>query len=124
MAGMEINATTVLVAAIGSGGLGAVARELFTGLSKLRRGFSLRESGRKDDIVQERDRALARAAMSEAREEAYRDDRDREERNRRRVEKKNAALERVLILNGLDHLVPDDDELEDTITPRGTIAPA
>lgn len=115
--GLEINGTTVLVAALGSGGAGLMLREIILGIGKLTRGVSLKESTRKDDLVMARDRALARAAMAETREEAYKDDRDREERNRRRAEVRAARMERALILNGLEHEIPAEGIIEDTITP-------
>lgn len=107
---MEINATTVLVAALGSGGLGAILREIVVGISKHARGISLKESTRKTDLVNERDDALRRAGYLQ-------DERDREERNRRRIERYTARLERIIILAGLDAQIPSPPQLEDTITP-------
>lgn len=107
---METNATTLLVAALGAGGLGAILREIFVGIGKLARGVSLKESSRKTDLVNERDEALRRAGHLQ-------DERDREERNRRRVEAHTARLERIIILAGLDAQLPLPPELEDTITP-------
>jgi hypothetical protein len=107
---VDINATTVLVAALGAGGLGAILREIFAGLGKLTRGVSLKESTRKIDLVSQRDDALRRASHLQ-------DERDREERNRRRIEAYTARLERLLILAGLDGQLPAQPVLEDTITP-------
>lgn len=108
---MDINATTVIVAALGAGGLGAILREILTGAAKIARGVSLKESTRKIDLVTERDDALRRARYLSI-------ERDREERNRRRVENYAAHLQRIIILEGLDQQLPARPELEDTITPE------
>lgn len=107
---MELNATTVLVAALGAGGLGAILRELFTGVARMARGVAVKESTRKNDLVSERDEALRRAGHLQR-------ERDREERNRRRMEAHTAKLERIIIIAGLDAQLPQLPVLEDTITP-------
>lgn len=106
---MDINATTVIVAALGAGGLGAILREILTGAAKIARGVSLKESSRKVDLVTERDDALRRARHLS-------NERDREERNRRRVENYAAHLTRIIILEGFTDQMPPRPELEDTIT--------
>lgn len=104
------NATTLIVAALGAGGLGAVLREIFSGIGKIARGVSLKESTRRTDLVTERDDALRRVRV-------LTEERDREERNRRRVENYSAHLQRIIILEGHDDQLPPRPELEDTITP-------
>lgn len=100
----------MLVAALGAGGLGAILREIFAGIGKLARGVSLKESGRKDDLVAERDRAIARADHLER-------ERDAENRNRRRTETYAAALLRIIVVNGYTGVLPAEPVIEDTITP-------
>ena len=107
---MEINATTVLVAALGAGGIGAILREILSGIAKIARGVSLKESSRRVDLVTERDDALRRAGHLS-------DERDREESNRRIVQRHAAHLERIIIIAGLHEQLPPLPVLEDTITP-------
>lgn len=115
--GLEINGTTVLVAALGSGGAGLMLREIILGIGKMTRGVAVKESTRKDDLVQARDHALARAVAAELREDAHKENFEREVRNRRRSDARAARMERVLILNGLESAIPAEGILEDTITP-------
>lgn len=115
--GGGINMTAVLVAVLGAGGLGAALRELFAGIGKLARGVSAKESTRKDDLVQARDNAIARADQAEEREDAHKENLTREERNRRRAERRAAHMEFELIRAGLADKIPQPEILEDTITP-------
>lgn len=108
---MELNWTTLLVAAIGSGGVGAMGSSIFSGVRKLRAGVALKESTRKNDLVAQRDRAIADARQADA-------ERDAADRNRRRVEEYSSQLVRVLIELGLQDRIPGRPELEDTITPQ------
>ncbi|MBP2419989.1 hypothetical protein [Microbacterium imperiale] len=96
------------------GGLGAIAlffREIVAIVKLLRNGVAARESRRKNDIIAQRDAAIAerdaanqRAAAAEART-------DRERENRRLVEGLAARLERKLILaGGTPDPWPDIDE--------------
>ena len=107
---MDINSTTLIVAALGAGGLGAILREIFSGIGKIARGVSLKESTRKVDLVMERDDALRRARHSM-------NERDREERNRRAMENYAAYLQRIIILAGISEELPPLPDLEDTVTP-------
>lgn len=107
---METNLTTLIVAVLGAGGLGAVIREVVGGLAKLGRGVSLRESGRKNDLVSERDNALARATRME-------NERDAADRNHRRSLVYATQLVRIIVANGYQGVVPDEPEWENTITP-------
>lgn len=107
---MEINATTVLVAVLGGGGLGAILREIISGIGKIARGVSLKESSRRVDLVTERDDALRRAGHLS-------DERDREGRNRRLLFLHTAHLESILIREGLRDKIPPTPKLEDAITP-------
>lgn len=108
---MDSNITTLLVAAIGAGGLGAVIRELVAAVGKMKRGVSSRESTRKDDLVAARERAEADAVR-------YGLERDAENRNRRRIEAYAAQLLRELIVSGRDPGdLPDVPELEQVVAP-------
>lgn len=113
---MDINATTVLVALLGAGGLGAILREIFLGVGRLSNGVAVKESSRKDDLVAERDRALAREAAAIEREDEERARGDRADRNRWAAEEFSARLQRIVILNGLEHLIPALAVVEDTLS--------
>lgn len=86
------NPVALVVAILGSAGLGGFLREIFSGLTKLRSGVSAKESGRKRDLVTERDFEFDRA--------------EAESRNRRRLEEYASQLRRSLVENGLSHLLP------------------
>jgi hypothetical protein len=66
------NPVALIVALIGTAGLGGFLREVFAGFSKFRSGISARESNRKRDLVSERDYEYDRAEATD--------------RNRRRLE--------------------------------------
>lgn len=85
------NPVALVVAILGSAGLGGFFREIFLGLSKLRSGISAKESGRKRDLVTERDYEYDRA--------------EAESRNRRRLEEYASKLRRALVENGLGELL-------------------
>jgi Sec-independent protein translocase protein TatA len=80
----DVNLVAILVAVLGSGGLGAVVTSVLNSIRMARRGVSGREDKRRDDIIKQRDEAWARARQAEAdadREEA-RADRERGRRIR------------------------------------------
>lgn len=85
------NPVALVAAIIGSAGIGGFFREIFLGLSKLRSGISAKESGRKRDLVTERDYEYDRA--------------EAESRNRRRIEEYASKLRRALVENGLDDVL-------------------
>lgn len=89
----------LIVAIIGSAGFGGFFREIVSGVGKLRAGISAKESVRKRDLVSERDYEYDRA--------------EAEARNRRRIENYAASLQRTLILQGFEHLVPAWPALEE-----------
>ncbi len=93
------NPVALLVAIIGSAGFGGFFREIVSGVGKLRAGISAKESVRKRDLVSERDYEYDRA--------------EAEARNRRRIENFAAGLQRQLILQGFEHLVPSWPKLEE-----------
>jgi len=102
----DVNIVAVLVACLGAGGLGAFVRELADIASKVRRGVSTRESNRKNDIIGQRDEALARAVREQKRADAERD---------RRIGWQNYAADLAYKLR-LAGVAPDPlpDGLEDT----------
>lgn len=106
----NVNVVAVIVAVLGAGGLGAFARELADIASKVRRGVSTREVNRKNDIIAQRDAAIAREATEQARADA--------ERQRRIAWQEHAGLLAFrLRTNGV---APDalPDGLEDTLNPK------
>ncbi len=109
---MEGNNWIGIITALG--GLGAIAlfaREIVAIVKLLRNGVAARESRRRNDIIAQRDAAIAerdtanrRAAAAEART-------DPERENRRRLGTYAAQLERALILaGGAPAPWPDIDE--------------
>lgn len=87
------NPVALVVAILGSAGLGGFLREIFLGFSKLRSGISAKESGRKRDLVSERDYEFDRA--------------EAESRNRRRLEEYAAKLRRTLVEAGLKEVLQE-----------------
>jgi Sec-independent protein translocase protein TatA len=108
----DINLVAILVAVLGAGGLGAFAREIADVVTKLRNGVSARESKRKNDIITQRDAAVAERNAANKRADAAEGRTDRERENRRRMEVHAARLQRHLILVGE---VPDEwPEIDET----------
>jgi hypothetical protein len=103
------NPVALLVALIGSAGLGGFIKEITSSLAKLRSGVSAKESGRKRDLVSERDYEYDRA--------------EAEARNRRRLEEYSAGLRRTLVEKGHKDLLPSWPTLEvipDRVLPAAT----
>jgi hypothetical protein len=90
----------LIVGCLGSGGLGVFAKDIVSGIGKLRRGVSARESSRKIDIVQQRDAAIDREDEQRARADAA------DIRARNAVELV-ARLRIQLITNGIEPLEND-----------------
>lgn len=106
----NVSLVTILVAVLGAGGLGAFAREIADIVSKVRRGVSTRESNRKNDIISQRDAALARSAAEQKRAD--------EERERRIAWQEYAGILAFrLRMSGIN---PDPlpEGIEDTINPN------
>lgn len=102
----DFSLTTVLVAALGAGGLGAFVREIFAGLSKVRNGVSARENDRRTDLVK-------RAERAERAEVAATERAERETRNRWSIEEYAMRLRRLLIQAGIEP--PDQPQVEGTM---------
>lgn len=92
---IQIDLVPLLIAIVGSGGVGAAGAKLIDGLLKIRAGMSAREATRSHDIVQQRDEALSR----EARAWRLLDEADTK---RRAVQEEAARLRRVCIVNGIE----------------------
>jgi hypothetical protein len=92
------NPVALIVALIGSAGLGGFIKEITASLAKLRSGVSAKESGRKRDLVSERDYEYDRA--------------EAEARNRRRMEEYSAGLRRSLVEKGHQDELPPWPTLE------------
>ncbi|MEV8269161.1 hypothetical protein AB0P19_02365 [Microbacterium oleivorans] len=106
----DINFVAILVACLGTGGLGLFAREIADIVSKVRRGVSTRETNRRNDIIGQRDAALARAADQEKRA-------DHEREKRIAWQEHAGRLTFQLRVNGV-HPDPLPDGVEDTYNPR------
>ncbi len=89
----------LIVAILGSAGLGGFLREIVSGVGKLRSGISAKESVRKRDLVGERDYEFDRA--------------EAEARNRRRIEEYAARLRRLLVELGNSSSIPKWPKLEE-----------
>lgn len=106
----HVDVVTIIVAVVGAGGLGAFFRELISGISKISRGVSAKESKRKVDIVSQRDEALRR-------EEFWRHKADASDRNRRKSDEYAAQMRLALINNGVTiQDLPKRPVYEDTLS--------
>ncbi len=81
---METNWVPLLVAVLGAGGIGAAIREIIGVIALARKGVSGKEQKRRDDIIAQRDYAIAQmeAARREADQADQRADEERDERIR------------------------------------------
>lgn len=107
---MELNWTTIIVALIGTGGVGAFGREIVAGLRKMARGVAAKESSRADDIVAARIRAEQRALAAEIIAE-------RRYENELTMRRHVARQDVMLIAAGVEPL--PEPELHDTLRPTG-----
>lgn len=85
------NPVGLIIALIGTMGLGGFLREIVAVFIKVSSGVSVKESNRKRDLVKERDFEYDRA--------------EAEARNRRRIEEYAARLRRILVENGLQEVI-------------------
>lgn len=111
----DLNWIAVLVAFLGAGGIGAAIREVASVMNLARKGVSGKEDRRRDDLVAQRDYALARMNEAEAGERAADVRADREARARRFWQDRAARLHQTVILTGGD---PGPwPEIDDTTDP-------
>lgn len=111
----EFNWIPMLVAIVGSGGLGAAGRELFTMIKLSREGVSGREDKRRNDILNERDYALAQLEIERRRNLLLHQRSDIERENRRRVMEAYINLRMWHALNNPQATLPEFPDFEDTI---------
>jgi hypothetical protein len=102
------NPVALIVALVGSAGLGGFIKEVLSSVAKLRSGISAKESSRKRDLVGDRDYADSRAEL--------------EARNRRRQEEYSSKLRRILVEEGHERRIPDWPVLE-VMPPRSPTNP-
>lgn len=69
----NMNWIAVVVALLGAGGIGAAIREVIGAVSLARKGVSGREQQRRNDIVTQRDTAIAEADAADRRADAERE---------------------------------------------------
>lgn len=105
----------LIVALLGSGGLGAVVIAIFNNIHLHKQGVAGKEDQRRVDIVQQRDDALAHAKMAEEQERAEEARADAERELRIKWREEAARLRIELINAGRD---PGDSLLDDTRPPR------
>lgn len=98
----DINLVAILVAVLGSGGLGAVITAVVNSIAMARKGVAAHEDQRREDIVKQRDVAWARVAQAEADADAEEARADRERRFRIRLQEHAARLRRQLISAGIE----------------------
>jgi hypothetical protein len=114
----DMNWVATIVGVLFAGGIGATIREIVGVVTLARKGVSGKEQKRRDDIVAQRDYALAqmRAAQSEA--DAHEARADREAVRRQKWQEEVAKLRRLAIEHGRDPGPwPDIDETTDPIRP-------
>ena len=110
----EVNWVPVVVAAIGSGGIGAAARELITMIKLSREGVSGREDKRRADILGERDYALTQLEIERRRNLLLHQRNDIERENRRRAMEAYINLRMWHALNSPQAPLPEFPDFEDT----------
>ena len=98
----DVNLVAILVAILGSGGLGAVASSIVNSIQMARKGVSGREDARRDDIIKQRDLAWARATQAEADADKEEARADRERAFRIRLQEHASRLRRQLISAGIE----------------------
>ena len=96
------NLIAILVAVLGSGGLGAVITSIVTSVQMARKGMAAHEDQRRDDIIKQRDAAWARAAKAELEADAEEARADRERASRIEWQEHAARLRLQLIRAGIE----------------------
>ena len=117
----DMNWVALLVAFLGAGGIGAAVREIVGVVSLARKGVSGKEDKRRDDILAQRDYALAQMKEAQAEADAHEARADREAAARRRWQEECAKLRRLAIEHGRDPGPwPDIDDTTDPIRKKET----
>lgn len=112
----DANMVALIVALVGSGGLGSVIVAILNNVKLHKQGVAGKEDQRREDIVKQRDEALARLHDSEISERAEEARADAERIRRIRWQEEAARLRVQLIQNGQDPGGSPVDEA--TIDPR------
>lgn len=92
----------ILVALLGSGGLGGVAIAIINNIKLHKSGVASKEDQRREDLVKQRDEAIQQARIAEADQRAEEARADAERARRIRSEEEVARLRIQLILAGKD----------------------
>lgn len=95
-----MDGTQLIVALLGSGGVGAVILAGTNGVVKWLNGSYGRQRGKSADLVKQRDDAYARAQAAEMRADLADERADGEARRRRQMAEYASELRRLLIENG------------------------
>lgn len=102
---MSDSTVALLVALLGSAGVGGVITSIVNGIIMARKGVSGREDRRKTDIIKQRDDAWARMKQAEAAERAAEDRADHERALRISWQEHAARLRFQLIAAGIEPAV-------------------
>lgn len=117
----DMNWIATLVGVIFAGGIGATIREIVGVITLARKGVSGKEQKRRDDIVAQRDFALAQMKEAQAEADANELRADLEAAARRRWQEEVAKLRRLAIEHGRDPGPwPDIDDTTDPIHKKET----
>lgn len=115
----DMNWVLALVGVLFAGGIGATIREIVGVITLARKGVSGKEQKRRDDIVAQRDYALAQMRAAQLEADAHEARADREAAARRQWQEVVARLRRMQIENGRDPGPwPDIDETTDPIRKK------
>lgn len=105
----------LVVGLLGSGGLGAVMIAIINNINLHRQGVSGKEEDRREDIVKQRDEALAQTRMAEAAERAEELRADQERERRIKWQEESARLRIALINAGHD---PGNSPVDEDTHPK------
>lgn len=107
---MADNTIPLIVAILGSGGLGSVVTSVIHSIAMARKGIAGKEEDRRTDIVKARDFAWARMAQAEADADAQERRADEERAKRIRWEEHAARLRLQLIRADIEPAEPTPEE--------------
>lgn len=98
----DVNIVAIIVALLGSGGLAAVITSIKSSVTMHKQGVAGKEDDRREDIMKQRDDALAHARMAEAAERSEEARADAEREQRISWQEESARLRLKLIQEGHD----------------------
>lgn len=114
----DFNWVPIVVAAIGSGGIGASINAIYNMVKLSRDGVSGREDKRRSDIISERDYAITALQRERIARHLAEDRFDNERENRRRLMEQIIDLRILVRTLSPGHELPEFPDLEDTL-PAG-----